>query len=144
MIPLAVVHRFAGRMLNVHPALLPAFGGKGMYGRHVHEAVLAAGCFVSGVTVHLVEEQYDEGPIIAQWPVPVLAGDTADTLAARVLRVEHAVFPFAVEAIARRLHDSPRHGFAATDPAGFAWSEGSAELLAGLRHLYPRGKGKDG
>jgi phosphoribosylglycinamide formyltransferase-1 len=92
-VPPEVVARFPGRMLNIHPALLPAFGGKGMYGLHVHEAVLAAGCKVSGATVHLVDEQYDRGPIVAQRCVPVRDGDTAETLAARVLGVEHALYP---------------------------------------------------
>jgi folate-dependent phosphoribosylglycinamide formyltransferase PurN len=88
-------------MLNVHPALLPAFGGPGMYGMRVHEAVLAAGCRVSGATVHHVDERYDEGRIIAQWPVPVLPDDTAETLAARVLRVEHRLYPAVVDALVR-------------------------------------------
>src|SRR5690606_22036038 len=88
-VPDEVVAAYRGRILNVHPALLPGFGGKGMYGMHVHRAVLAAGVRVSGATVHLVDERYDEGPILAQWPVPVLPGDTPETLAARVLRVEH-------------------------------------------------------
>jgi folate-dependent phosphoribosylglycinamide formyltransferase PurN len=88
-------------MLNVHPALLPAFGGPGMFGMRVHEAVLAAGCRVSGATVHYVDERYDEGRIIAQWPVPVLPDDTAETLAARVLRVEHRLYPAVVDALVR-------------------------------------------
>jgi phosphoribosylglycinamide formyltransferase 1 len=101
LIPADVVGRFAGRMLNVHPALLPAFGGRGMYGMHVHRAVLEAGVRVTGVTVHRVDERYDEGGIVAQWPVPVLAGDTPERLAARVLAVEHRLYPLAVEAVAR-------------------------------------------
>jgi folate-dependent phosphoribosylglycinamide formyltransferase PurN len=87
-------------MLNVHPALLPAFGGAGMYGARVHAAVLAAGARVSGPTVHFVDEAYDRGAIAAQWPVPVFAHDTADALAARVLRAEHALLPRAVAAVA--------------------------------------------
>lgn len=98
-IPPAVVRAYHRRMTNIHPALLPAFGGKGMYGMRVHRAVLAAGCKVSGVTVHLVDEEYDTGPILAQWPVPVLPGDTAEVLAARVLRVEHRLYPAALEAL---------------------------------------------
>jgi formyltetrahydrofolate-dependent phosphoribosylglycinamide formyltransferase len=101
LVPLEVVRRYAGRMLNVHPALLPAFGGAGMYGRRVHEAVLDAGVKVTGVTAHFVDEEYDRGTIIAQWPVAVRAGDDADTLAARVLRVEHLLFPRVVDAVAR-------------------------------------------
>ncbi len=99
-VPAAVVAAYRGRMLNVHPALLPAFGGQGMYGRRVHEAVLASGARVSGVTVHLVDEQYDHGPIVAQWPVPVRPGDTAETLAARVLEAEHALLPAVVRRFA--------------------------------------------
>jgi phosphoribosylglycinamide formyltransferase 1 len=99
-VPAAVVRRWHGRMLNVHPALLPAFGGQGMYGARVHRAVLEAGVRVTGVTVHLVDEAYDEGAIVAQWPVPVLDGDTPESLAARVLAVEHRVLPLAVEALA--------------------------------------------
>lgn len=100
LVPLEVVRAFAGRIVNVHPALLPAFGGKGMYGRRVHEAVLAAGVRVTGATVHFVDELYDRGAIIAQWPVPVRADDTPDSLASRVLAVEHLLLPRAVEAIA--------------------------------------------
>jgi formyltetrahydrofolate-dependent phosphoribosylglycinamide formyltransferase len=99
-IPGEIVHRYAGRIVNVHPALLPAFGGPGMYGSRVHEAVLASGTSVSGVTVHFVDEEYDRGRIIAQWPVPVIAGDTPETLAARVLRVEHVLYPRVVNAVA--------------------------------------------
>lgn len=101
LIPRAVVQRWAGRILNIHPSLLPAFGGHGMYGHHVHDAVLAAGARVSGATVHFVDEQFDRGAIIAQWPVPVSPLDTADTLAERVLRVEHRIYPWCVEAVAR-------------------------------------------
>jgi phosphoribosylglycinamide formyltransferase 1 len=108
LVPGAVTSAFRGRILNIHPALLPAFGGTGMYGRHVHEAVLAAGCRVTGATVHWVDERYDEGGIIAQWPVPVLPGDAADVLAERVLRVEHRLYPAVIAAVARRLraHES--------------------------------------
>jgi formyltetrahydrofolate-dependent phosphoribosylglycinamide formyltransferase len=101
LVPAGVVAAYRGRVVNVHPALLPAFGGQGMYGERVHRAVLASGARVTGVTVHFVDEQYDRGAIIAQWPVPVLAGDTEHTLAARVLHVEHLLFPRAVEAVAR-------------------------------------------
>jgi folate-dependent phosphoribosylglycinamide formyltransferase PurN len=88
-------------MVNVHPALLPAFGGRGMYGSRVHAAVIAAGARVSGATVHFVDERYDQGAIIAQWPVPVLSADTPQALAARVLRVEHALYPPAILAVAQ-------------------------------------------
>lgn len=111
LVPPDVVRAWHGRIVNVHPALLPAFGGPGMYGRRVHGAVIAHGARVSGVTVHFVDEQYDRGPIIAQWPVPVLAGDTPETLAARVLAVEHRLYPRAIQAVAAgtvRLGDDRR------------------------------------
>ena len=101
LVPPTVVAAWAGRMVNVHPALLPAFGGAGLYGRRVHEAVLAAGARVSGSTVHLVDERYDHGHILAQWPVPVRPGDTPETLAARVLEAEHRLLPAVVRAWAR-------------------------------------------
>lgn len=101
LVPDLVTARFAGRMLNVHPALLPAFGGHGLYGQRVHRAVLDAGAKLSGATVHFVDAQYDRGPIIAQWPVPVRADDTPESLAARVLRIEHMLLPRALEAVAR-------------------------------------------
>lgn len=100
LVPPDVVAAFGGRMLNVHPALLPAFGGAGMYGARVHQAVLASGARVSGPTVHFVDERYDEGAIIAQWPVPVRTDDTPETLGARVLAVEHRIYPWAVAAVA--------------------------------------------
>jgi phosphoribosylglycinamide formyltransferase-1 len=99
-VPDEVVRRYADRMINIHPALLPAFGGAGMYGMRVHEAVLASGATVTGVTAHFVDEEYDRGPIIAQWPVPVVTGDDSATLAARVLRVEHVLYPRVVDAVA--------------------------------------------
>jgi phosphoribosylglycinamide formyltransferase 1 len=101
LVPSEVVRGYHGRMINIHPALLPAFGGRGMYGMHVHRAVIASGARVSGATVHFVDERYDEGAIIAQWPVPVLPGDTPESLAGRVLAVEHRLLPLAVEALAR-------------------------------------------
>jgi phosphoribosylglycinamide formyltransferase 1 len=101
-IPAAAVARFRWRLVNIHPALLPAFGGPGMYGRRVHQAVLASGATLSGATVHYVDEEFDRGPIIAQWPVPVRGDDTPDTLAARVLDVEHRLLPRVVLELARR------------------------------------------
>jgi len=98
--PGPVVRRWAGRIINVHPALLPRHGGVGMYGHHVHEAVLAAGDQESGATVHLVTEEFDQGPILGQLRVPVLPGDTPDRLAARVLAAEHRLLPAAVLAAA--------------------------------------------
>jgi formyltetrahydrofolate-dependent phosphoribosylglycinamide formyltransferase len=97
LVPAAVVARFRCRMINIHPALLPAFGGPGMYGRRVHEAVLASGARVAGATVHYVDEQYDRGPIIAQAKVRVAADDTPDSLAARVLAAEHRLLVRVVE-----------------------------------------------
>ena len=96
------VARFRWRMINIHPALLPAFGGSGMYGLRVHAAVLASGVTVTGATVHYVDEAFDRGPVIAQWPVPVRAGDTPDALAGRVLAVEHRLLPLVVAELARR------------------------------------------
>ncbi len=93
--------RYRGRVLNIHPALLPRFGGQGMYGRHVHEAVIAAGEKVTGVTVHLVDEEYDHGPIVAQRTLAVMPDDTPDTLAERVLRAEHELYVDALGKIAR-------------------------------------------
>ena len=103
LVPGAVVSRFRGRMINIHPALLPDFGGLGMYGHRVHEAVLASGAKESGATVHFVDEAFDRGAIIAQERVPVLKGDTPETLAARVLEAEHALLPRVVLELARRM-----------------------------------------
>ncbi len=100
MIPAAVVQRYAGRMLNIHPALLPSYGGKGMYGIRVHEAVLANGATVSGATIHLVDEEYDTGPIVLQETVPVVPGEPPEQLAARVLEAEHRVYPAALSLFA--------------------------------------------
>jgi phosphoribosylglycinamide formyltransferase 1 len=88
----ATLAAYRGRILNIHPALLPKFGGQGMYGRHVHEAVLAAGERVTGVTVHAIDERYDTGPILNQCRVPVESGDTVETLSARVLKQEHRLY----------------------------------------------------
>lgn len=101
LVPARVVRACWGRMINIHPALLPAFGGEGMYGARVHRAVLQRGARVTGVTVHFVDEAYDRGPIVAQWPVPVLEDDTPEALAARVLAVEHRVLPAVVDALSR-------------------------------------------
>jgi phosphoribosylglycinamide formyltransferase 1 len=103
LVPPSVIARYSGRIVNVHPGPLPAFGGAGMYGVRVHEAVLAAGLPESAVTVHLVTERYDDGPPLATWPVPVLDNDTPDALAARVLRVEHIIFPRIIDALAATL-----------------------------------------
>jgi len=92
---------FAGRVINIHPSLLPAFGGKGFHGMHVHRAVLARGCTVSGCTVHLVDDEYDHGRILLQKTVPVLPDDTPDSLAARVFAAECAALPEAIAGFRR-------------------------------------------
>lgn len=99
-VPPRVIATFRNRIVNIHPALLPKFGGKGMYGIHVHEAVLAAGEKVSGATVHIVDEEYDRGPIVLQRQVAVRPDDTPETLAARVLQVEHQIYPEALGLLA--------------------------------------------
>ncbi len=130
LVPPEVVERYSGRMLNIHPALLPAFGGQGMYGIRVHRAVLASGARVSGATVHRVEERYDEGRIVAQWPVPVLPGDSPESLAARVLAVEHLLLPAAVEALV-----SGGSGEPLRDPASFDLVRSSVPLGGAVSRL---------
>jgi len=103
LIPAAVVRRFPGRILNLHPALLPAFGGKGMYGAKVHEAVLAARVADSGATIHFVDEEYDRGRILAQGLIPVLEGDTVESLSHRIHEVEHRIYPETVNTVARAI-----------------------------------------
>lgn len=108
LVPAPVIRAWHGRIVNIHPALLPAFGGPGMYGRRVHDAVVASGARLSGATVHFVDEHYDRGAIIAQWPVPVLHTDTADSLSQRVLTVEHQLLPRCVDAlVSHRIALSP-------------------------------------
>ncbi|MGH2567415.1 MAG: phosphoribosylglycinamide formyltransferase [Bacteroidota bacterium] len=99
-IPSRVVKRYRNRIVNVHPALLPKYGGPGMYGIRVHEAVIAAGERVSGATVHLVDEEYDRGPTLMQQTVEVAPHDTPETLAAKVLTIEHRLYPEALRAFA--------------------------------------------
>lgn len=101
LVPAEVVAAMPGRIINIHPALLPRHGGPGMYGRRVHAAVLAAGDLESGATVHLVDEEYDRGAVLGQGRVPVHPEDTPETLAARVLAVEHQLLPAAVLSAAR-------------------------------------------
>ncbi|MEA2724150.1 MAG: phosphoribosylglycinamide formyltransferase 1 [Gemmatimonadales bacterium] len=112
LVPAPVVAAHRGRIINTHPSLLPAFGGRGMYGERVHQAVLDSGAQETGVTVHLVDEVYDRGAVLAQSRIPVLRDDTAERLAARVLEVEHRLLPAAVLAAAAAgrpvpIHDSP-------------------------------------
>jgi phosphoribosylglycinamide formyltransferase 1 len=101
LIPVEMVRAYPKRIINIHPALLPKFGGKGMYGHHVHEAVIAANETESGITIHYVNERYDEGEHIAQFNCPVLPSDTPDTLAARIHALEHANYPAVVESVLR-------------------------------------------
>lgn len=102
LLPLEVLDSFPHRVINIHPALLPKYGGKGMYGRHVHHAVLEAGEGETGCTVHLVTEAYDEGPRVLQMTCPVEPDDTPETLAARVLRLEHEAYPRALRELISR------------------------------------------
>ena len=109
LLPAKVISEFRHRIVNVHPGPLPQFGGRGMYGRRVHEAVLAAGAKRTGVTVHLVDEEYDHGDVIAHWPVDVRPGDTADSLGQRVLEVEHVLYPRVLDAVAALHSPVTRH-----------------------------------
>jgi len=136
-VPVEVTRQWRGRIVNVHPSLLPSFGGAGMYGLRVHQAVLAAGVRVSGATVHFVDEEYDRGPIIAQWPVPVTPSDTPGTLADRVLAVEHVLYPLALHAVAEgrvTLGDDGRVRGAPEPPAGCATYSLSATPTASSVH----------
>ncbi len=94
-----VLSSYRGRIINIHPSLLPKFGGKGMFGINVHSAVLAAGEKETGVTIHLVDGEYDEGAILAQQTVPIAAGETSESLAAKVLKVEHVLFAETIQKI---------------------------------------------
>ena len=93
LLPVEIVRKYRSRIINIHPALLPKYGGKGMYGMNVHRAVLESGDRISGATVHLVDEVYDHGSILIQRTVLVLPDDSPDALAARVLKVEHKILP---------------------------------------------------
>lgn len=116
LVPAEVIEAYRHRIVNVHPSLLPKFGGQGMYGIRVHRAVLAAGEPESGATVHLVDEVYDRGAVLAQARVPVLPGDTPDLLAARVLAVEHRLLPEVVLAAAGAGHPVPLPGHRPVPP----------------------------
>lgn len=139
LIPAEVVSALAGRIINIHPSLLPAFGGRGMYGLRVHRAVVAAGVRVSGVTVHRVERDYDTGEILAQWPVPVWPGDTAERLAERVLATEHRLLPAVVDAFAGGGH-APTHapGSFGLVPDDASEAAGAGRLISPLAAIVPR------
>lgn len=106
-LPPSVVEKFAGRIINVHPALLPSFGGEGMYGERVHAAVLARGCKISGATAHLVTPEYDEGPILLQECCPVTEDESVDSLARKVREIEFRLLPAAVRLVADRSKKFP-------------------------------------
>ena len=146
-VPDRVTRQYEGRIVNVHPSLLPSFGGAGMYGLKVHQAAIDAGVRVSGATVHFVDSQYDHGAIIAQWPVPVYPLDDARTLAARVLSVEHLLYPRVIDALAAgriRLANGNRVSGSvtwqgATDDKLFGIaSSRSDEIAGGIDALLPR------
>lgn len=99
LVPLRIIEAYRGRIVNIHPALLPGFGGKGLYGDRVHKAVLDAHCTESGITIHYVNEHYDSGDIIFQARCPVLPGDDADTLASRVHALEYEHYPAVISSI---------------------------------------------
>jgi len=101
LIPPDIIRAFAGRILNLHPSLLPDFGGKGMYGMHIHEAVVSSGTTRSGITLHLVNEEYDRGPIVAQFALDVRSGESAHELSARIHELEQKYVPAAVELFLR-------------------------------------------
>ena len=137
LLPKELVAEFPSRIVNIHPALLPAFGGAGMYGDRVHRAVLLAGAHVTGATVHYVDEEYDRGAILAQWPVPVLADDSIQSLAARVLKVEHVLYPRVVDAVASRRWRFDSRPRAVPDSAAFSlmhWDE--KRLVQDIEHAF--------
>ena len=137
-IPASVVRAYRRRILNIHPALLPSFGGRGMYGRRVHEAVLASGARVSGPTIHYVDEGYDTGRIFAQWPVPVRRGDTPEELAARVLRVEHILYPLAADDLCAGLSrgEDPEPFSPAGDLFAIASDPPEEEIARAIRRAF--------
>lgn len=140
LVPPDVVAHYRGRILNVHPALLPAFGGPGMFGQRVHEAVIASRASLTGPTVHFVDERFDEGPNIAQWPVPVLPTDTPDELARRVLTFEHLLYPRVIEAVAAgriRLGSDNRVIYDGVDVTRFTPVDTAADALVQLEAGFP-------
>jgi phosphoribosylglycinamide formyltransferase-1 len=107
LLPNTMVHSYSGRILNIHPALLPAFGGKGMYGNRVHEAVIKSGTGESGITVHVVNEVYDDGEIIFTKTIGIEPGETAESLSGKIRKLEHEWYPQVVEAYVLRNATSP-------------------------------------
>ncbi len=142
LVPAGVVAAYRGRIMNTHPSLLPAFGGKGMYGERVHRAVLASGARESGVTIHLVDEAYDRGPILAQRRVPVLQDDTPERLAARVLEAEHQLLPAAVLAAAAAGRPVPlkESGVRSPEPGVEGQTSGAASQELGTPPIRPRSR----
>ncbi|MFN2439919.1 MAG: formyltransferase family protein [Chitinophagaceae bacterium] len=104
-IPLPLIQAFPQRIINIHPALLPKYGGNGMYGNKVHEAVISAGEKKSGITIHYVDEHYDEGDIIFQATCDVLPDDTGETLAQRIHRLEHQHYPGVIEKLVKNIDE---------------------------------------
>ncbi len=145
LVPTEVVAAWPGRLLNVHPSLLPAFGGAGMYGMRVHTAVINAGVRVSGATVHFVDEHFDRGTIAAQWPVPVYLDDTPAALAQRVLGIEHQLLPLVVEAVASGAFSLASDGRVAGQIGGLAASSARARRfqLAGNATVSPTKQPQD-
>ena len=137
LIPGNVIQAYRNRVINIHPGPLPGFGGSGMWGHHVHEEVIKANVQVSGPTIHFVDERYDTGPIVAQWPVPVFSDDTPDSLAARVLKYEHRLYPSVLGAVARgdiRVDDEGRvHRAAGLEALGFQLTVEEASLASAER-----------
>jgi phosphoribosylglycinamide formyltransferase 1 len=101
-IPQALINAYPRRIINIHPALLPKYGGKGMYGQYVHEAVIQAGEVQSGITIHYVDEHYDHGDVIFQTACPLVDGDTPETLAARIHELEHLYYPQVIEDLVKK------------------------------------------
>jgi phosphoribosylglycinamide formyltransferase-1 len=106
-IPSSLIEAFPGRIINIHPALLPKWGGKGMWGHHVHNAVLSAGEVQTGITIHLVDEEYDHGTTLLQATCPVLPGDDAAAIAARIQKLEHFYYPRTIQFLLREMPVEP-------------------------------------
>ena len=106
LIPSYLVESYSNRIINIHPALLPAYGGKGMYGDHVHRAVIGAQEKKSGITIHYVNEKYDEGAIIAQFECDIMPEDTPESLAKKIHELEYAHFPEVIESVAKQLENA--------------------------------------